>query len=58
MGGTKAQTPREKRLQSKVERTEKFQASEDTTKKTTPKLKGKAPPAKQTKTVKTVSTGS
>ena len=58
VGGTKGQTLREKRLQSRAERTEKVQASEDTTKTTTAKLKGNAPPAKQTKTMKIVSTGS
>ena len=46
VGGTKAPTPREKRLQISAERTKKFQASEDTTKATTTKLKGKTPPAK------------
>lgn len=58
MGGRKAQTPRVKRLQIRAERTEKVQESEDTPKATIAKLKGKAPLAKQTKTVKTVPTGS
>ena len=57
VGGTKAQTPREKRLQSRAERTEKVQTKEGTTKATTQKLKGKTHPAKQTETVETVSTG-
>ena len=58
MGGIKAQTPREKQLQIRAERTEKVQASEGTPKETIAKLEEKAPPAKQAKTVKTVSTGS
>jgi len=58
MGGTMAQTPQKKQLQSRAERTEKVQTSEDKTKATTPKLKGKTPPATQTKTVKTISIGS
>lgn len=54
-----AQTPREKRLQSRVERTEKVQKKEGTTKATTQKLKGKTHPTKQTETVDTgPSTGS
>lgn len=58
VGGIKAQTPREKRLQIRAERTEKVQASEGTPKVTTKKLKEKEPPAKQAKTVKAISTGS
>ena len=58
MGGIKAQTPREKRLQSRAERTENVQASEDTSKTTTPKLKDKAPLDEQAKIVKTVFIGS
>lgn len=58
MGGTKAQTPREKRLQSRAERTEKVQTKEGTTKATTQKLKGKTHLSKQTEIVETVSTGS
>ena len=58
MGGIKAQTPREKRLQIREGRTEKVQASEGTPKVATKKLKEKAPLAKQAKTMKTISTGS
>ena len=46
VGGIKAQTPREKQLQIWVERTEKFQASEGTSKETIEKLKEKTPPAR------------
>lgn len=54
-----AQTPREKRFQSRAERTEKVQIKEGTAKVTTHKLKGKKHPTKQTKTVDTrLSTGS
>ena len=56
VGGRKAQTPREKRLQIRAERTEKFQASEGTPKATKEKLKGKETPPKQAKTVNIVST--
>lgn len=45
-------------MQSRVERTKKVQKSENISKETTPQLKGKTPPAEQTKTVKTASTGS
>ena len=58
MGGVKAQTPREKRLQIRAERIEKVQASKGTSKETIAKLKEKTPPAKQAKTVKTVPTRS
>lgn len=58
VGGVKAQTPREKRLQTQVERTEKVQTSEGTPKETTTQVKEKAPLAKQAKSVKTSSTGS
>lgn len=57
------QTPREKRLQSRAERTEKVQTKEGTTKTTKHELKRKTHPAKQveatsTGSLKTVSTGS
>ena len=58
VGGIKVQTPREKRLQIRAERTDKVQAGEGTPKATTAKSKEKAPPAKQAKTVKIVSIGS
>lgn len=58
MGRIKAQMLREKRLQISAERTEKVQASEGTPKATTTHFKEKAPPSKQAKTVKTISTGS
>ena len=45
-------------MKNRAERTEKVQTSEDKTKATTPKLKGKTPPTTQTKTMKTLSTGS
>ena len=50
-------TPREKRLQSRVERTEQVHVSEGTSKAASTKLKEKAPSAKQAKTVPSVSTG-
>lgn len=50
-------TPREKRLQSRVERTKKVHVSEGTYKETSVKSKGKAPSAKHAKTVPSVSTG-
>ncbi len=56
VGGKMTQTPREKRLQSRAERTERVQESEFTPKAATTKLKDKAPPAKQAKTVPTSST--
>ena len=46
VGGKMTQTPMEKRLQSRAERTEKVQASEGTPKTATAKLKEKAPPTK------------
>ena len=63
VGGPMAQTPREKRLQSRAERTGKAQIKEITTKATKQELKGKTHTAKQAKTIstrspKTVSTGS
>jgi len=59
IGGTTTQIPREKRLQSRAERTEKVQIKEGTTKATSQNLKGKTHPAKQTKIVDTgLSTGS
>lgn len=58
MGGKINQTSREKRLQSRIERTEKAQASEGTPKAASAKLKEKAPSAKRAKTVPTASTGS
>lgn len=58
MGVLEAQIPREKRLQIRVERTEKFQESEGKPKVAVEKLKEKAPPTKQAKTVKIVSIGS
>jgi len=58
-GGDKTTpTPREKRLQSRVERTENVQGSEGTSKAATTKLKGKAPAAKQATTVLSIPTGS
>ena len=50
-------TPREKRLQSRVERTEQVHVSEGTSKAASAKSKDKAPSAKQAKTVPPVSTG-
>ena len=58
VGEIKAQTPREKWLQIRVERTKKVQASEGTNKATTTQFKEKAPPAKLAKTVKIGSIGS
>ena len=49
--------PREKRLQSRVERTEQVHVSEGTSKAASAKSKDKAPSAKQAKTVPPVSTG-
>ena len=51
-------TPREKRLQSRMERTKKVHVSEGTSKAATTKLKGKAPTAKQDTVVLSVPTGS
>jgi len=56
-GGKITPTPREKRLQSRVERTKKVQASEGTPKADSAKLKEKAPSAKHAKTVPSASTG-
>lgn len=50
-------TSREKRLQSKVERTEKVHVSEGTPRAASAKLKEKAPSAKKAKTVPYISTG-
>ena len=50
-------TPREKRLRSRVERTEKVHVSKGTPKVTSLQSKGEAPSAKQAKTVPPVSTG-
>jgi len=58
VGRINAQTPREKRLQIKAERTEKVQAGEGTPKATKTQVKEKVPPAKQAKSRKTVSIGS
>ena len=57
VGGMKAQTPREKRFQTRAKRTKNVKTSRDTPKATTAQIKEKAPSAKQSKTVKTVSTG-
>ena len=56
-GEIKTQTPREKRLQTRAERTKNVQTSKGTPKATKTQVKEKAPPAKQAKSRKTVSTG-
>ena len=58
VGGMKAQTPREKRFQTRAERTKIVKTSRDTPKATTAQVKEKTPPAKQAKSEKTGSTGS
>jgi len=50
-------TPREKRLQSRVNRTEQVHVSKGTSKAASTKSKSKTPSAKQIKTVPPVSTG-
>ena len=50
-------TPREKRLQSRVDRTEQVHVTVGTSKAASPKSKRKTPSAKQAKTVPPVSTG-
>jgi len=57
VGEVKTQTPREKWLQTRAERTEKFQTSKGTPKETTTQIKEKEPPAKQDKLGKSGSTG-
>ena len=58
VGEVKTQTPREKRFQTRAERTKIVKTSRDTPKATTAQVKEKAPPAKQAKSEKTGSTGS
>lgn len=58
VGEVKTQTPREKRFQTRAERTKIVKTSRDTPKATTTQVKEKAPPAKQAKPDKTGSTGS
>lgn len=58
VGRVKAQTPREKWLQTQAERTEKVKTSEGTCKETIENVKEKAPPTKQAKLVKLGSTRS